>query len=374
MTNSIEEKRQKLTSFTSKDEAEAYLMELPGDERRKVVLSTNPEHLKFLPFGTSESISPSFYDKSAKETTQEDINQLYTSMFELIRAAQAKAGNQPLHIITGEVHNNKDSFLLNVIIADIAKRLGIENWGLEIPMEDVHYEKGETTWGFANLKKAIESGEYPLNGDDTSYYLLPDATPVNRGAYMSFSKNSGMSAFSIDPKGGFVDWTRQDLTKKEVFYERQDAIADALAKRADESYVCALGVNHLGRLSDLLRPQGHTLIIDAAPTFFMANNTLSNPPENSKRADAVALPSDPLEAAELGKSGTDKIIYAQIPGKGIHYSQKPELENHRFETALAMAKEADKAVGTKLVAEREKQKWVERTGQAREARTSHPLL
>jgi len=341
--------------YECKTEADARKLteSLPPDKRRKVLMLADSSKLPFIKKGAiQKALRFSLSDSQGDDTTQSQVNALYDSLFALINAAKmrAEAEKKSLHVVIGESHPDRTGLLVSSLILHIARRLGIDDLGVELFPEESHTKPdGIEVLGFPAVWRLVDSISSIPSETDEGHSTTLGAIRKNVQFQMLLAKRLGMSSFSNDPKG-IIDYN-PEKTLDDTFKKRDAPTAETLNNLSGKNLVSIHGYSHFNGLVPLLKSNDAlALFIDDVHLVTHYKTINSHVPSHETLANATPLPATAKDAGELGKRyNPSEVIHAQVPGKGVTTAKE----------ALEMAQEADRAKGK--ICMKRAESWVGRT-------------
>src|SRR5690606_21722564 len=131
---------------------------------------------------------------------------VYEKLFRHIaqKLIEAQKNGNPLSIHTGEMHPDRGSQMINLMVLDIAKRLGINHIGFETSEaeEILKTHDGRTVTLPAFNRWQEHHQEYAINGimPDKNEKLSPqsDNTLINKQELIPYAQNNAFHTFAVD--------------------------------------------------------------------------------------------------------------------------------------------------------------------------------
>lgn len=199
----------------------------------------------------------------SRPTNQADVTKLYNELFEKISKEKEEADKKgkKLTILLGENHNNRDALLVNLMIIDIASKIGVKNLvhealaekidGLQIADQDV-------------LKKFPESMRFfPAIQHFSEIFSVHDRLKISKEkpseqhtGSISFALRTGMNCIN-----GEVSRTVNKLNpSNEIREAEMFSIMSGL--KADS--VAIFGAEHMPNIYDHIKDEYHVMALNVA--------------------------------------------------------------------------------------------------------------
>lgn len=327
--------------------ANDYLQNLNIPLRRKVVLACDCSKLNFLK--DEEGLSFEFANPE-QPLTQEYVNSLYRDLYRLLERHQTKAGDKPFHIVIGWSHTDRSALLIAALVVHIAKRLGIDQLGVELHTgEEIRQEeRGVTLLNFETiLQQAQEIGNFDdvfFPEKNEGHSRMPGHLRKNEENILVQACRLGMKPFSNDPDG---KKTYQNLSQENEFSVREKATHALLDQKArgKHSLVSIHGQAHLQGLADKLNPESdcqETLFIGASQMKGLYKDKDFYLPASPELANSPSL-----QEALAEKDRFPRMVHVLLPTESVEAKAKKEgWQASRF--AFRMAEIADLEIGVEL--------------------------
>ena len=219
------------------------------------------------------------------------VGREYERLYDYLKKEKAKAdaAKKPMIILAGEVHNNRNSLLIEYMLVDIASRLGISNFADEKDATVIKlWEEGagDASRLQSRIMRAMPSVQesktfmpdaacleflgvlqhYPI------YDVNREPAIVNPNLALYMAKSKGMTCHAGDPlyQERISTLKRDDVTDDEIFDDKYEtAMQNALLKVAKNGGCIAInGAGHVPELCKRLNGKGlHAVGVDCTADY-----------------------------------------------------------------------------------------------------------
>ena len=243
--------------------------------------------------------------------TQEDVTREYNALYEHIAEAkkQADAEKKPLVVLMGEMHNNRNSLLVEFMLVDIGQRLGITQIMDEQDKATVALMETEAQRHLDDRDKGIlpmlrgvpqKEAEYakraflisPLKAvPHTREYKVENEVQFNNSLLaMMAGKDAGMRFEGVDP-------TNKQRMKDVMASDNEDLVLDAKYEKPMQqeiqrvaqrgSAIGFLGAAHVPQLVDWLKEDRNVKVVGVDGMSGERLKGIADSPKIRARLDAM---------------------------------------------------------------------------------------
>lgn len=205
---------------------------------------------------------------------QKEVNTYYTNLFDLLekKKEQAAKESKKLAVVIAEDHSRPDAFIVECMIIDICKRLGIPLIGSEVPDKAVDDMKKLTQMAglIENSLLAHHQKDIPeLKKDEDCFSILRNAellsavipsNDYNLINALAVAEFSGLKTFAADPLNEMLE--KGDSA--EINAHREQAMKERLALQTGD-YAVIFGATHTPVVTESLEKSGYLVcLVDAS--------------------------------------------------------------------------------------------------------------
>jgi hypothetical protein len=253
---------------------------------------------------------------------QKAINKQYVQIYDAIAKAKkaAAAEHKPLTVLVADAHLYQDALLVQLMVMDACKRLGINTAGIELAEPELNTLLAQTPPLAEAAKKLREKAQKDLKTRHDSLSDLDNPTidkffiselfnndrpfpnnQANAVFEIYAGKLSNMTMKAFDPLHGETEVYSEPMTSDPNLIRREQAMVDSVLKTA-ENCVGIFGSFHISKICEDLKSQRRVLVIDGSnvgvggdwdPTFIERQKAL----EQCRDLNIV------VEGAHIGSAG-----------------------------------------------------------------------
>jgi hypothetical protein len=314
------------------EKAEAAVEVLHPKERIAHFPLILPSSLKFL---NPNRLIAYFRADNSRETTREDLKNLYRKCTAIMVAAkkQADEAHIPLRIFMGECHGDRTGLAIEVMLLLIARRMGITDFGVERPQQGFNIKNKFYNIDYMNGTEEIcaeiaqNQGKILPEESDRSIAgtLIKDNNARKNDEFLLQAALTGepkMTVHALDPEHEVAP--NGDGSPEDLMLRRDRATAEIFGGFKEKSTITEHGASHLPSLLACSKDHGVKVLafntintfpfaLDEGEAVKMYGEFLANPKH-------ILTAQSSLEAASsmgTSESSGDDIIHVLLPGKGF---------------------------------------------------------